>query len=101
MHPAGRRRSRANEQLMAKPVATAQFGEVLRSLRLSSGLSQESLAERARMSPSTISALERGARRAPYRDTVELLAVALALSATKRAALEAAAERARERRSRH
>jgi predicted ATPase/DNA-binding XRE family transcriptional regulator len=84
---------------MAKAGAGTEFGEVLKSLRINSGFSQESLAERARMSPSTISALERGVRRAPYRETVELLAVALALSASERATLEAAAERARGRRS--
>lgn len=64
-------------------------------------MSQESLAERARISAAAIGALERGARRAPYRETVALLANALGLSATDRAELEAAAERARGRRSSH
>jgi predicted ATPase len=49
------------------------------------------------MSASAISALERGARRAPYRETVWLLADALALSDTERAEFAAAAERGRGR----
>ena len=58
----------------------AQFGELLKQGRLARGLSQETLAERARISASAIGALERGARRAPYRDTVALLAAALELA---------------------
>ncbi|HWT07297.1 MAG TPA: helix-turn-helix domain-containing protein, partial [Xanthomonadales bacterium] len=69
------------------------FGTLLRSLRLAAGLSQETLAERARLSAESISALERGARRAPYRETVRLLADALDLTGTHRARLEAAAVR--------
>jgi predicted ATPase len=52
------------------------------------------------MSASAIGALERGARRAPYRETVVLLADALGLSAAEQGELEAAAERARGRSSR-
>ena len=40
--------------------ATNAFGELLRRHRLSVGLSQEALAERARISTSAVSALERG-----------------------------------------
>jgi predicted ATPase/DNA-binding XRE family transcriptional regulator len=69
------------------------FGTILRSLRAAAGLSQESLAELARLSPESISALERGTRRAPYRETVRLLSDALALAAADRARLEAAATR--------
>jgi predicted ATPase/transcriptional regulator with XRE-family HTH domain len=72
---------------------TAPFAEVLRELRLAAGLSQQALAERARMSPGGVSVLERGIRRAPYRDTVALLAEGLGLSAADRARLEAAAAR--------
>ena len=72
----------------------ASFGEVLRRYRLAAGLSQEALAERAQMSAEGISALERGTRQAPYRDTVRLLATALGLSATERADLEQAIVRA-------
>ena len=67
------------------------FGRLLRDLRLAAGLSQEALAEAARMSSGGISVLERGARRAPHRDTVELLANGLNLSGTGRSEFEAAA----------
>jgi len=76
------------------------FSELLKRRRVASGLSQESLAERAGISASAIGALERGARRAPYRETVALLAGALGLSSTEHAELEAAAERARGRQGR-
>ena len=69
------------------------FGTLLRHLRLEAGLSQEALAERARMSVVTVGALERGVRRAPYRDTVALLAEALDLGPRERASLESAAVR--------
>jgi tetratricopeptide (TPR) repeat protein/transcriptional regulator with XRE-family HTH domain len=66
------------------------FGAVLRRLRIAAGLSQEVLAERARLSAKAISALECGARLAPYRTTVASLAAALGLSAAERGELEAA-----------
>ena len=47
---------------------------------------QEELAERAGISPRAIRALERGERSKPYRSTVELLADALDLSPSDRAA---------------
>jgi predicted ATPase/DNA-binding XRE family transcriptional regulator len=53
---------------------------LLRRHRLAKGLSQEALAERARMSAHGISALERGYRRRPQFETLTLLAGALALS---------------------
>lgn len=88
---------------MCYPVAmksgAASFGELLKRHRVASGVSQESLAERARISTSAIGALERGIRRAPYRETVALLCKALGLSAAEQAELEAAAERARVRQS--
>jgi predicted ATPase/transcriptional regulator with XRE-family HTH domain len=69
------------------------FGTLLREFRLAAGLSQEVLAERARLSTEGISVLERGVRKAPYRETVALLARALSLSAPQRERLEAAAVR--------
>ena len=69
------------------------FGSLLRRLRLSAGLSQEALAERARISVQAVSALERGARAAPQRATLQLIADGLALAAGDRAELEAAAAR--------
>lgn len=71
------------------------FGTLLREHRLAASLSQEALAERSRMSVDAISALERGARRAPRRDTVALLVDALRLDGADRARFEAAAAEAR------
>src|SRR5438477_12682386 len=56
------------------------FGELLRAYRTTAGLTQEELAARAGMSARGISDLERGARRTPYKGTVELLASALHLT---------------------
>lgn len=69
------------------------FGDLLRRLRQAAGLTQEELAERAAMSPRGISDLERGARRAPRRDTIIQLARALALDDADRALIETAARR--------
>jgi predicted ATPase len=70
------------------------FAKLLRHHRLAAGLSQEALAERARMSSDGISSLERGHRRTPQRETLALLAGALALNGEQRRELEAAAARA-------
>jgi tetratricopeptide (TPR) repeat protein/transcriptional regulator with XRE-family HTH domain len=67
------------------------FGALLKRYRLAAGLTQEELAERARLSVRGITDLERGARRTPHKDTVQLLATALALPEPDRARLEAAA----------
>ncbi|MGA8097458.1 MAG: helix-turn-helix domain-containing protein [Candidatus Cybelea sp.] len=69
------------------------FGTLLRQHRLAAGLSQEALAERARMSTDGISALERGYRRTPQRETLTLLAGALALDDAQRRDFEVAAAR--------
>ena len=55
------------------------FGTLLRRYRVAAGLSQEELAERARLSARTIGELERGVSHAPRKDAVELLAQALAV----------------------
>lgn len=55
------------------------FADLLRQQRLSAGLTQEALADCARMSLAAIGALERGARQHPYRSTIALLAEALSL----------------------
>ena len=67
------------------------FGALLKRHRLRAGLTHESFAERAGLSPRTISDLERGVSRRPHRDTLELLIQALELSAAQRSALESAA----------
>jgi predicted ATPase/DNA-binding XRE family transcriptional regulator len=69
------------------------FGDLLRRHRRAAGLSQGALAERAQMSTEGISALERGYRRNPQRETLTLLAGALALDETQRRLFEEAATR--------
>ena len=59
---------------------TQTFGDLLRRHRVLGGMSQEDLAERARLSARAISDLERGVKRTPRRDTVQLLVEALELS---------------------
>ena len=78
---------------------SSAFGILLRQYRLAAGLSQEALAERARMSTDGIGALERGYRHSPRRDTLALLADALELDEEQREEFEATAARgARQRR---
>jgi transcriptional regulator with XRE-family HTH domain/tetratricopeptide (TPR) repeat protein len=69
------------------------FATLLRRYRVAAGLSQEELAERAGLGARTVSDLERGVSHAPRKDTVALLAQALALGAPERAALVKAARR--------
>jgi predicted ATPase/DNA-binding XRE family transcriptional regulator len=69
------------------------FADLLRHYRVAAGLTQEALAERARMSLAAIGKLERGARQRPYLATVALLAEALSLSSRDRLELERAANR--------
>ncbi|HEX6507204.1 MAG TPA: AAA family ATPase, partial [Chloroflexota bacterium] len=69
------------------------FGAVLKYYRLDLQLTQEELAEQAGVSRLTISALERGVRRAPHRDTVRRLSDAMRLPARDRERLETSARR--------
>jgi predicted ATPase/DNA-binding XRE family transcriptional regulator len=68
------------------------FGSLLRAYRLAAGLSQDTLADRARISAQCVSALERRTRRAPYRPTVENIAAALGLTCPERDRLMALAQ---------
>ena len=77
------------------PPSAPSFGAILRRFRLSAGLSQEMLAERADLSVEAISTLERGTRRAPYPATIEVIAAALDLDQSDRALLAAAVDRHR------
>jgi tetratricopeptide (TPR) repeat protein/transcriptional regulator with XRE-family HTH domain len=72
------------------------FAELLRRLRTDAGLTQEALAERAGVSPRSISDLERGINKTARRDTTRLLADALNLSGAARAGFETAARGYRE-----
>ncbi len=83
---------------MKDPVESS-FGSLLRQLRLERRLSQEELAERARMSVAAISAIERGSRQAPYRSTVDLLADGLGIDGEARARLHSLAQRRRKARA--
>jgi predicted ATPase/DNA-binding XRE family transcriptional regulator len=74
------------------------FAGLLRRYRREAGLSQEALAEGAAISKDAVSALERGTRRAPYRDTVELLARALRLDEANLHEFEEAGARGRAQR---
>ena len=75
---------------MAERLASG-FGPLLRRLRAEAGLTQEGLAEAARVSPRTVSDLERGISAMARSHTARLLADALGLAGTQRRAFEAAA----------
>ncbi len=65
-----------------------RFGEVLRNYRRAAGMTQEELAERAGISPRSISGLERGEGATPRRDTVAQLVQALGLTGAERVEFE-------------
>jgi transcriptional regulator with XRE-family HTH domain len=67
------------------------FGALLKRYRMTAGLTQEALAERAGLSIRGISDLERSLSRAPRYETLELLTSAMGLSSEQRSALFAAA----------
>jgi predicted ATPase/DNA-binding XRE family transcriptional regulator len=75
--------------------ASATFGEMLRDYRRAAELTQEELAERAGVSPRSISELERGGAHTPRRDTVAMLARALGLRGKNLEAFEGRIERRR------
>ncbi|HEV2238894.1 MAG TPA: helix-turn-helix transcriptional regulator, partial [Ktedonobacterales bacterium] len=61
---------------MTTPAPSADFAALLRRLRRARGLTQEELAERAGLSLSAVSYLERGLTQSPHTDTVQLLSEA-------------------------
>ncbi|HEX6817621.1 MAG TPA: AAA family ATPase [Ktedonobacterales bacterium] len=73
--------------------ATVTFGDLLRRLRATAGLTQEELAEQSGLSVEAISALERGTRHTPRKETVLLLVEALQLADEQRDTLLAARRR--------
>ena len=77
----------SNQRATRRPT----FAALLRAHRRAAGLTQEELAERAGLSVRTISGLESGAQHTPYKETVRLLAAALALRAEDSAAFAVAA----------
>jgi transcriptional regulator with XRE-family HTH domain len=70
-----------------------EYAGLLRQLRAEAGLTQEELAAAARVSPRTVSDLERGINLTPRKATAELLADALQLTGDKRAQFMAAPHR--------
>lgn len=80
---------------LPKPVT--DFGTALKRARVGAGLSQEELAERARISVQAIGSYERGIRNAPRRDTLARIVHALDVTDACRDELVAAADRARRR----
>lgn len=75
---------------MAEP-PTVPFAGLLRQLRANSGMTQEQLAQRAGLSPRSISDLERGINHTARAETTRLLADALGLAGLARSAFEASA----------
>jgi len=69
------------------------FGTLLRHYRLTAGLTQDELADRANLSSRGISDLERGARRAPHPQTLRQLSTALGLADDEEAVLVTAGRR--------
>jgi tetratricopeptide (TPR) repeat protein/transcriptional regulator with XRE-family HTH domain len=67
------------------------FGQLLRQLRTSAGLTQEELAERSKISARTISDLERGWYKTAQKQTARLLAAGLELTGSARSQFEKAA----------
>src|SRR5260370_33485380 len=67
------------------------FGALLKRYRMAAGLTQEALAERAKLSTREISELERGINRAPRYDPLNMLTSAMSLEASQRTSLFAAA----------
>ena len=80
-------------EMPGKLTTTQTFGALLKQFRTRAALSQEVLAERAELSVEAISALERGVRRNPYRETVLLLTSALGLSPAEHELLAESARR--------
>jgi predicted ATPase/transcriptional regulator with XRE-family HTH domain len=73
----------------------AHFGALLKQFRLDAGMTQQNLAERAKLSVEAISTLERGARTRPQRETVGLLALALELTPEREELLRSAIDSSR------
>src|SRR5919109_5119248 len=74
-------------------VPSVAFGTLLRRYRVAAGLTQEELAERAGVSRRSLGDMERGVAHTPRKDTVALLAEALALSPQNRVVFAEAARR--------
>jgi DNA-binding XRE family transcriptional regulator len=78
-----------------EPELASLFADLLRRFRRAAGLTQEELALAAGLSREAVSALERGIRRRPRRDTVHLLSDALGIDQIQRDTFTRAAALAR------
>src|SRR5215216_5271093 len=90
--PAASARGRPQLDMQRTPASPSQlrgesFGRLLRVCRMSAGLTQEALAERAGLSRRGIADLERGARLSPHQHTIDKLAESLGLERQGYAAL--------------
>jgi tetratricopeptide (TPR) repeat protein/transcriptional regulator with XRE-family HTH domain len=74
-------------------VPSVAFGTLLRRYRVAVGLTQEELAERSGISRRSLGDMERGVAHIPRKDTVALLAAALALAPQDRSVFADAAQR--------
>jgi len=75
--------------------SSASFGERLREHRRIAEITQEELANRAGVSPRSISEIERGSGHVPRRETVALLGAGLGLTVAEQEALQVLADRDR------
>ena len=87
----GRAVGAAEGRLAVAEPGAVSFGSLLRQLRDEAGLTQDELAEAARVSQRAISDLERGVNRTARKDTAVLLADALSLAGHARELFVAAA----------
>ena len=79
--------NRQPDRRVMEAAGRPHFGALLRQFRFDAGITQQELAERAKLSVEAIGVLERGARRRPRRETVALLGRALELSPDREALL--------------
>src|SRR5437016_12639658 len=77
--------------MVSESTGPGSFGQRLRRLRVSAGLTQQALSERSGISVDAISALENGRKLRPRRDTLSMLADGLSLGAAEREVLSATA----------
>jgi transcriptional regulator with XRE-family HTH domain len=82
------------EQPASAPPPDGSFGALLRAFRHRAYLSQEQLAARAELSDRTVRNIEAGRVRSPRKDSVRLLADALALTEPERQSWVVAAQSA-------
>jgi DNA-binding XRE family transcriptional regulator len=91
--PFSMRRTNRLHHVQSATHSPTHFADLLKRLRLAAALTQEELAERARLSVRGLSDLERGARTHPYKHTVQQLIRALDLKGEEAEQFARAAKR--------